>query len=266
MKILVLGDIVGKIGRKAVKEALPLLKDEHKPDLIIANAENAAHGRGVTPSVLKELLDMGIDFMTSGNHVWDKKEAVDCFNDPKLSDKIIRPANYPLGVPGKGSKMLTVGTKNVLVINLLGRVLMKSGVDDPFRAFDEELKNYLSPKPSIILVDFHAEASSEKQAFAWYVKDRATAVWGTHTHVLTADARVFPDNGPAYITDLGMCGARDGIIGFDRELAMPHYLNALPMKSDIPVEGEAIVNAILIECDGKGKALDIKTINKTITI
>ena len=265
MKILVFGDIVGKIGRKAVKEMLPQLKDEHDPDLIIANAENLAHGRGITQKVLHEMLDAGIDFMTSGNHIWDKKDAFDCFADPDLSDKIIRPANYPEGVPGKGAKMLTVGTKNVLVINLLGRVLMKSLVDDPFRTFDEILKKQVSPKPSIVLVDFHAEATSEKMAFGWYVKDRAAAVWGTHTHVLTADSRILPD-GPAYITDLGMCGYNDGVIGTSRETAMPHYLNAMPMRMEIPESGEAVINAIVIETNGKGQPQGIETINKTLNI
>lgn len=266
MKILVFGDIVGKIGRQAVKQALPQLRDEFRTDLIIANAENAAHGKGITPHVLRELLDAGVDFMTTGNHVWDKQEAFDCFSDPSLSDKVIRPANFPTGVPGRGSKMLTVGTKNILVINLMGRVMMKTGLDDPFRSFDEELKKYPSPKPAIVLVDFHAEASSEKQAFAWYVQDRATAVWGTHTHVMTADARVLSDRGPAYITDLGMCGLRDGIIGFDHEVALPHYLTGLPMKGEIPDTGEAMINAVVIETDGQGRSLGITAVNRPVTV
>ncbi|MBN1585337.1 YmdB family metallophosphoesterase [Candidatus Uhrbacteria bacterium] len=266
MKILVFGDIVGKIGRKAVRKALPKLKDEFGPDLTIANVENVAHGKGITPDTLREIMDMGVDFMTSGNHVWDKRESFDCFADPAISPKLIRPANYPAGVPGAGAKLLTVGTKNVLVVNLLGRVMMKTGVDDPFRTFDRILTEWPSPKPQVVLVDFHAEATSEKAAFGWHVQGRATAVWGSHTHVMTADARILPEIGPAFITDIGMCGIRDGIIGFSRETALPHYLTSLPMRTEIPDGGEAIVNAIVIETDGQGRSLGIETVIRTVTV
>lgn len=257
---------MGKVGRRAVRQVLPELKAELKPDLTIANAENAAHGKGITPKTLRELMEAGVDFMTSGNHVWDRQEAFDCFNDPELSGKLIRPANWPGDVPGQGSKMLTVGTKNVLVINLLGRVFGKNLVDDPFRAFDELLKTAIAPKPDLVLVDFHAEATSEKQAFGWHAAGRVGAVWGTHTHVPTADARLLADTGTAYITDIGMCGYRDGIIGVSRESALPHYFRGLPMKMEVPEAGEATVNTILIETDGRGQAQSISQIIKNLTI
>jgi len=256
MKILVFGDIVNNIGVRAVKTVLPRLIDTHRPDLVIANAENLAGGKGITPEILQDLLHAGVDFFTSGNHVFAKKQAFDVFSDAKLSEKIIRPANYPAGVPGVGAKMLSVGAKNVLVINLLGRVHGPVLCDDPFRRLDEILKEFAHQRPSVILVDFHAEATSEKVAFGWHCDGRTTAMWGTHTHVPTRDERVLP-GGTAYITDVGMTGMRDGVIGVDKEAILRNFTTSLPVKHEYADSGDAIVNALLIDTDGLGKASSI---------
>ncbi|MEY4723668.1 MAG: hypothetical protein RLZZ324_1181, partial [Candidatus Parcubacteria bacterium] len=192
MKILVFGDIVATIGIRAIKAVLPRLREAHQPDFIIANAENLAGGKGITPELLEDLMHAGVDFFTSGNHVFAKKQAFDVFSGARLNAKIIRPANYPPGTPGEGAKMLSVGTKNVLVINLMGRVHGPLLVDDPFRKLDEILKQFAHLRPNVILVDFHAETTSEKVALGWHADGRITALWGTHTHVPTRDERVLP--------------------------------------------------------------------------
>jgi hypothetical protein len=264
VKIIVFGDIMGRIGREAVKKVLPEIKAEHDPDLIIANAENLAHGKGVTADLLREMIAAGIDFFTSGNHVWDRQEIHDIFADRDLSARLIRPANYPPGTPGQGSKFLTIGTKNVLVLNLLGRIFSRVSGDDPFRTFDEVIKAHAHLKPSVILVDFHAEATSEKVALGWHAAGRVTAVWGTHTHVPTRDERVLP-GGTAYISDIGMCGARDGVIGVEQKAAVSHFLTQLPMQAETPTEGEAIVCGIVIT-EEQGRATDIQPLIKYINI
>ncbi len=251
MKILVFGDIVSKIGREAVLRVLPGLRSAHNIDLVIANAENLAGGKGVTPETLHEMLGNGVDFFTSGNHVWDKKEVFDVFSDARLADKLIRPANYPVGIPGAGSKLLTVGSKNVLVINLLGRVFSRVLSDDPFRIFDETLAAHAHAKPSVVLVDFHGDATSEKTAFGWHAAGRASAVWGTHSHVPTRDDRVLP-GGTAYITDIGMSGYRNGVIGVQREAIIKNFMTQLPVRHEIPDSGEAVVNAIVVTTGADG--------------
>lgn len=265
MKILVFGDIVGRMGREAIKLALPELKREFEPDLIIGNAENLAHGKGVSAETLREMLNVGVDLFTSGNHVWDKKEVMNIFADRELGSCLLRPANYPAGVPGQGAKMLTIGTKNVLVINLLGRVFGKTLVSDPFNAFDDILRSHAAQKPSVVLVDFHAEATSEKVAFGWHAGGRATAVWGTHTHIPTADARVLP-GGTAYLTDAGMVGYRDGVLGVEKAAIISNFRTQLPVTHELPDRGEAIVSAAIITADSSGRAADIVTWHKTYVI
>ncbi len=264
MKILVFGDIMGRIGREAVKQALPGLKARHSPDLIIANAENLAHGKGVTPDVINEMVEAGVDVFTSGNHVWDRNEVYDVLADAKLADRLIRPANYPPGVPGTGAKFLTIGTKNVLVLNLLGRVFGRVECDDPFRTFDALIAEHAPKRPDFVLVDFHAEATSEKMALAWYADGRATAIWGTHTHVPTRDERTLP-GGTAYITDAGMCGARDSVIGVAKEPIIRHFLTQLPSPIEVPEEGDAVVNAVIITA-ASGKAAAIEHFQQIIEI
>ena len=265
MKILFFGDIVGRIGREAVKRVLPELRDELSPDLVIGNAENLSHGKGVTIKAFQEMLDMGFDLMTSGNHIFRQQEVHKIFTDRRLKDKLMRPANYPPAAPGEGAKFLTVGAKNVLVLNFLGRVNGPVLVDDPFRALDDALAAHAHRKPSVILVDFHAETTSEKAAFGWYADGRVSAVWGTHTHVPTADARVLP-GGTAFITDVGMCGFRDGVIGVTKGPILTHFTTQLPVRHEVPNEGEAVVNAILITVGSDGKAEAIDHVQRTLLI
>ena len=264
MKILLFGDIVGRVGREAVKLVLPELREKYSPDLTIANGENLAHGKGVTSEVLSELLAAGIDVFTSGNHVWDRKEVFDVFADARLSDKLMRPANYPPGTPGEGAKFLTIATKNVLVLNLLGRVFSRVDSDDPFRAADEILKSFAPRRPQITLVDFHAEATSEKAALAWHLAGRVTAVWGTHTHVPTRDERILP-GGTGFVTDLGMCGLADGIIGMEREPIISSFLTQLPMQFESPASGPAVVNAMILTVEA-GKTTAMEPYQKYLTV
>jgi metallophosphoesterase (TIGR00282 family) len=239
VRILFLGDIVGKPGRQAVARLLPRLRKLHSPDLIIGNAENVASGRGLTPSTVRELFIAGVDVLTSGNHVFDNREIL-----PQLDGElpILRPHNYPPGAPGRG--VLRVGP--VTVINLIGRTFMQP-FDDPFRAIDEILRDLDPAKP--IFVDFHAEATSEKQAFGWYVDGRVSAVVGTHTHVPTADQRVLP-KGTAYVTDAGMCGARDAVIGDDAEAVVSRFLTLMPTRLPVAENSEMLkVNGVLVDLD-----------------
>jgi len=265
MKVLVFGDIVGRLGREAVKATLPDLRNAYGPDLVIANAENLAKGKGVTAATVAEMLDAGIDIMTSGNHLWDKREVFEVLSDARYRDRLLRPANYPPNVPGEGSKFLTVGAKNVLVLNFLGRVYGRVHVDDPFRSLDDALAAAAHRNPSVILVDLHADATSEKAAFGWYAAGRVGAVWGTHTHVPTRDERVLP-GGTAYITDVGMCGFRDGVIGVAKEPIIKHFTTQLPVRHELPDHGDAEVNAILITIDASGKAEAIEHVRRTITL
>ncbi|MDD2807697.1 MAG: TIGR00282 family metallophosphoesterase [Patescibacteria group bacterium] len=246
MKILFFGDIVGRIGRQAIKQILPELKQELNPDLILANAENSAHGVGFTSKIINELREAGIDFFTSGNHVLSKPEAEVLLVDPKPI--VIRPANYPDAVPGKGFRIIEVGSKSVMIVNLMGQVFMKEELDSPFQKIDEILKQELPKNLAAIIVDFHAEATSEKAAFGWYVDGRVSAVLGTHTHVPTADHKVLP-SGTAFVSDVGMVGATDSIIGDTKEPIIQSFVDKTTFKLDIPEVGEVSVNAVLLEID-----------------
>ncbi|MFA6215288.1 MAG: TIGR00282 family metallophosphoesterase [Patescibacteria group bacterium] len=250
MKILFFGDIIGKIGRRGLKAVLPELKKEYQPDLVIANAENAAHGIGVTKKILEELISAGVDFFTSGNHVFSKPEANELLSvkDPLL----LRPANYPPKVSGVGYRVIEVGSRQVLVVNLLGRVFMKENFDCPFRAIDEILQRHAKKDLAAVIIDFHAEATSEKVAFGWYVAGRASAVLGTHTHVPTADFKILP-GGTAYISDVGMVGATDSVIGDKKEPIIKNFLDQLAISLEIPEEGEVEVNGVLVDIDEKTK-------------
>ncbi|MBU2575876.1 TIGR00282 family metallophosphoesterase [Patescibacteria group bacterium] len=263
MKILFLGDIVGKIGRRAVAKVLPDWKEEHDPDFVIANGENLAHGKGFTRDTLDEALKAGIDFFTSGNHIAKKSEGLGLLSDKKLP--MIRPANYPPNVPGDGYRVIEVGTTKIAVINLVGRHFIKEKFDCPFRAFDDILKD-IPKSVKIIFVDFHAEATSEKVAFGWHVDGRASAVVGTHTHIPTADASILPKQ-TAYITDVGMCGAVDSVIGVEKDDIIAEFLDQLPRKHDIPETGQAKVNAVMIDIDKKsGKAESIERLDFVVEV
>jgi hypothetical protein len=254
LKILFIGDIIGEPGRKMLKQALPDLLRSRVPDLVIANGENAAGGFGITPEIAEELFSLGIHVLTSGNHVWDKKEI-----EPWLGrqDRLIRPANYPAGTPGSGSVVVSSDRGKVAVLNLEGRVFM-SPLEDPFRAAEREVER-LRKETRAIIVDFHAEATSEKAALAWHLDGKVSAVLGTHTHVQTADERVLP-GGTAFMTDVGMTGPTDSVIGVKKEDAIARFLTQRPHRFEIP-KGPTQLDAVAIEIDPKtGRAKEIERI------
>lgn len=251
MKILFFGDIIGQPGREAIKKILPQWKEKYSPDLILANGENLAHGLGITEKSLNEVLAAGIDLVTSGNHVFDKIEAINLLENKDIP--LLRPANYPPSVPGRGERIVEIGVKKILVINLNGRLFFKESLDCPFRKVDEILEEYQDEKINATLVDFHAEATSEKKAMGYYLDGRVTAVLGTHTHIPTADAEILP-SGTAYISDVGMVGPMNSVIGIDKELAIKGYLTQIPPgkgEKGKLAEGPVEVNAVLIEIDDK---------------
>jgi hypothetical protein len=266
MKILFLGDLVGKIGRRAVKQIIPELQKELKPDLIIVNGENAAHGCGLTEKTANEILDAGVDVITTGNHIFDKKEAYDLLQNQKYSKIVVRPANFPVSFPGAGDAVVNAGTKHVLIINLIGRVFSKiTDLGNPFKKLDEILEKYEGEKFDAIFLDFHAEATSEKIAMGRYADGRVTAVIGTHSHVPTADERIFP-GGTAYLTDAGMVGGVDSILGQSLDV-VNGYLTEGPLRMDVIEEGKCQVCGVLIETDPKSfAAKKIKRIYKEIII
>ena len=256
MTILFIGDIVGRPGRDLVQKGLRALIDHYDVDLTIANAENAAAGFGLTRDIGETLLDWGIDVMTSGNHIWDKKEVLEYI---AVEPRLLRPANYPAGVPGRGSYVAqTRDGRSAGVINVMGRVFM-APLDDPFAVALREI-DAVRHRARIIVVDMHAEATSEKIAMGWHLDGRVTAVIGTHTHVQTADDRVLP-GGTAYLTDAGMTGPHDSIIGMEREPSLARFLNGMPTKFE-PASGNPRLNGALIEADDKtGRATKITRIS-----
>ena len=252
MNILFIGDIFGRPGRDLVRDGLAAIVDRYAVDFVIANVENAAGGFGITREIGDELLDRGIDVMTSGNHIWDKKEALDYV---AAEPRMLRPANYPAAVPGRGAYVgRTRDGGAVAVVNLMGRVFMPN-IDDPFAVGLREVEA-LQPRARIVVVDFHAEATSEKLAMGWHLDGRVTAVFGTHTHVQTADEQVLP-RGTAYISDTGMTGPHDGIIGVEREAALSRFLTALPSRFE-PATGNPKLHAVVLQADettGRARAI-----------
>jgi hypothetical protein len=256
MNILFVGDIVGKPGRELIRKGLRGLIEQHEVDLVIANAENAAAGFGVTKEIGDTLLEWGVDVMTSGNHIWDKKEAIEYIaTEPRL----LRPANYPAGVPGRGSYVAQTGDgRAVGVINVMGRVFMLN-IDDPFTVVLREI-DAMRHKTRVIIVDFHAEATSEKIAMGWHLDGKVTAVFGTHTHVQTADERVLP-KGTAYLTDAGMTGPHDSIIGMELEPSLARFLTAMPSRFE-PATGNPRLNGVLVHADDRtGRATGVTRIS-----
>jgi 2',3'-cyclic-nucleotide 2'-phosphodiesterase len=250
-----IGDVVAKAGRKVLKDHLPGLIQNYHLEFVLANAENASHGLGVTAETAEELFHSGVDVLTSGNHIWDKREIIEFI---KLESRLLRPANYPPTAPGKGH--IIISGKNGLkvgVLNLQGRVFMAPS-DDPFRIGLELVEN-MKKETSLIFVDMHAEASSEKQAMGWFLDGKVTAVCGTHTHVPTADERVLP-NGTAFVTDIGMTGPYDSIIGMDKEAILKKYQDQLPARFE-PATGNPILQAMLITADPEtGRAASIERV------
>jgi len=252
MNVLMVGDVFGDSGRAAVAKLLPRLRQEHAIDFCTVNVENAAGGFGVTPAMARQFLEQGADVMTSGNHIWDKKEIVEYITKENL---LLRPANFPVGTPGVGHVTIKAGPHRVAVLNLMGRVFM-TPIDCPFRKADEIVPELRKDTP-IVLVDAHCEATSESVALGWYLDGRVSAVVGTHRHVQTADERVLP-GGTAYITDLGMTGPTDGVIGVDRDIILQRFLSQMPVRFE-PAKGPAALHGVVIVIDPEtGRASDIR--------
>lgn len=261
MKILFVGDIFGSAGRRIVREHIGHVREAHQVELVVINAENAAGGFGVTPEIADELFDLGADVLTTGNHVWDKRELLDYLKSAKAdsqerSRRVLRPANMQAGLPGYGVfEGVTQSGMEYAVVDLMGKVFM-SGTNDPFNAANELLSKV---KAKVILVDFHAEATSEKVAMGWHLDGRVTAVLGTHTHIPTADERVLP-GGTAYQTDVGMSGPYDSVIGVEKELVLHRFLTGMPGKFEA-AKGNPKMCAALITCDAAtGRASGIQRI------
>ena len=256
MRVLMIGDVIGEPGRKAVNSVVPDLRREYGIDLVIANGENSAGGFGITPDTAQELMDAQVDVITSGNHIWKQKEIL-----PYIQEEwpLIRPANYPPDTPGRG--YIRLG--RAAVINLMGRVFM-SPLDCPFRTADRVLKelNGVNP-PKVIIVDFHAEATSEKQAMGWYLDGRVSAVLGTHTHVATADTRILPKD-TGYVTDVGMTGPYNSVIGSDVRPVLEGFLTQMPKRLTV-ARGPVILNSILVDLDeDNGTATKIQRIDRMV--
>jgi hypothetical protein len=256
MNILFIGDIVGRPGRELLRKGLRGLVDHHDVDFVIANVENAAAGFGITKDIGDAILDWGVDVMTSGNHIWDKREALDYI---AAEPRLLRPANYPAGVPGRGSCVTASRDgRAVGVVNVMGRVFMLN-IDDPFSVVLDEIAS-LKHKTKVVIVDFHAEATSEKIAMGWHLDGKASLVVGTHTHVQTADERVLP-NGTAYLTDAGMTGPHDSIIGMERDPSLARFLTGLPSKLE-PATGNPRLNGVLVSADDRtGRASSVTRVS-----
>ncbi|WP_028307288.1 TIGR00282 family metallophosphoesterase [Desulfitibacter alkalitolerans] len=256
MRFLFIGDIVGRPGRNIVKSMLPQLKVECSPDVVIVNAENAAGGNGLTEQVANELYNDGVDFITLGNHVWDKKDILDFID---REERIVRPANYPPGTPGKGYKVFTKNNIKLSVINLQGRVYMQA-LECPFRTMDNILA-HIANQTNIIIVDIHAEATSEKMALGYYLDGKVSAVLGTHTHIQTADDKILP-KGTGYITDVGMTGPYESILGIKKENIIARFLTHMPNRFEVAT-GTSQLNAVILEVDNvTGKAVSIERLQK----
>lgn len=255
MKVIFIGDIVGSIGREAVEKYLPRLKRKYSADVVIANGENAAAGRGITQKIYQELLQVGVDVITMGNHTWDNKDIFEFIDD---ADYLIRPANFSQEAPGKGMVQITKNGVTLTVINLHGRVFLPPH-EDPFAMADELVAEARKTSP-LVFVDFHAEVTSEKIALGWHLDGRASAVVGTHTHVQTADARIYP-GGTAYITDVGMTGPYDEILGMKKESVIYKFQTNMPTRFEVPKDGRDVLSAFFVEIDDKtGKAVNCERI------
>lgn len=283
MKILFFGDIFGRPGRQALIKTLPALREKYNPDVVGANVENLAHGHGISKQSFGDIYEAGIDFFTSGNHIWEGKDSKELLAKEDLS--LVRPANYPPRAPGKGYTIVQVGTKRLLVINLMGRVFMKNQIDCPFRKTDEILKEYgvgkegssfpsshkatkdTAPKDSegkidAIFVDFHAETTSEKRVLGFYLDGRVSCMVGTHTHVPTADEQILP-KGTGYITDVGMCGVLQSSLGLQKEPMIEELITQVPQKKEV-AEGEVEIGAVLFDVGKDGKCRKVKRIREIV--
>ena len=259
IRLLFIGDIVGKPGRELTRRAIPPLIDRYSIDLVVANVENAAGGFGVTREIGESIREYGVDVMTSGNHIWDKKEVIDYI---PTQPRLIRPANYPEGTPGHGHYEATTALGDmVTVINIMGQVFM-ANLDNPFRIVLEAIEK-LSNRTPIILVDFHAETTSEKMAMGWHLNGKVTAVVGTHTHVQTADNRVLSD-GTAYITDVGMTGPHDSVIGVKKQAALTRFLTGMPARFETATDDPRLKGGVITADSTTGRATDIERISLSV--
>lgn len=268
MKILFFGDIVGRPGRQALKYILPELKKEFKPDFVFANAENAAHGQGLSEKTAQEVLATGVDFLTGGDHSFALQSGVAMLEDQSI--KALRPLNWPGGVSGKGFEILSLGSKRLLLVSLVGRVFMRQDFDDPFQKISELLDDYSlkgkeqgSEAVDAILIDFHAEATSEKAALAWFLDGKISAVLGTHTHVPTADEKILPQ-GAAFISDLGMVGPLDSILGVSKDIIIKRFLTQKLIKMEV-AEGDVEINGVVLEINNQtGLAEKIERVRRIV--
>lgn len=254
MRILFIGDIVGKVGRNAIAEYLPKIKQSYRPTVSIVNAENAAHGKGLTEKLYKQLLRDGVDFMTMGNHTYGQREIYDFIDDV---NRMVRPANFPSEAPGVGMRFIQINDIKLAIINLQGRSFMQD-IDDPFKKADQLIEE-AKKETNFIFVDFHAETTSEKNAMGWYLDGRVSAVVGTHTHIQTSDERVLP-NGTGYITDVGMTGYYDGILGINRDEVIERFITSLPQRHVVPDDGRSVLSGVIIDLDKDGKTKQIERI------
>jgi metallophosphoesterase (TIGR00282 family) len=261
--LLAVGDVYAGIGRRALKRLLPGLRQEFDLDLVVVNGENSAGGRGISMRTARELRDAGADLITTGNHVWSQPDVIQVLEDSDL--RVIRPMNYPDPAPGSGLISISIKGRTITLLNVQGRVFMDP-LDDPFRAVDNALLNLEHHRndgqPPIVLVEVHAEATSEKQVLAWFLDGRVSAVWGTHTHVPTADLRILP-RGTGFVSDLGMTGARDSIIGASVNETVQRFLTQRSIRLKAPEEGTALLNAVLFQIDlATGTCLNVQRVDR----
>ena len=255
MKILFFGDVMGSIGRKALQKEIPSLKKKYQADLIVLNAENLAHGKGVTEKILKQMQEAGVDFFTSGNHVYSKGNTREIFASSEFN--IIAPANDPRTPQGSGYQLIKFGKNSIIMLNLLGKTFIdEQNIKCPFKTLDKLLKETKKYQADYTILDFHAEATSEKVAMGHYADKRIDAVLGTHTHIQTNDARKLP-GGTLYITDIGMVGAQESVIGVDKEIIIDKFLNDSKIIFDIPLTGKVIINAVLLELNKKSSKIKV---------
>ncbi|HLC49148.1 MAG TPA: TIGR00282 family metallophosphoesterase [Candidatus Andersenbacteria bacterium] len=262
MKFLIFGDVVGTLGRKAITKILPSLREEYAPDAVIVNIENMAHGKGISPDTMKEALKWDAFAFTTGDHAWDNALGIDILTNPAIP--IVRPANYPAGVPGKGYRVLQLGAYEVAIMNLQGQVFFKNQPNNPFLVLDEILETPEVKRCNIKLLDFHAETTSEKRGMGWYADGRISALWGTHTHVPTADAQIL-QKGTGYISDVGMNGAFDSSLGMEKKAPLRQFLTQLRVKMEPPETGPMEIGALFLEVDpSTGKTITIAQIRRIL--
>ncbi len=264
MKIIFFGDVVGQPGRSALRQIIPEIKEEYNPDVIICNGENLAHGKGITEKTLQSIIDAGIDVVTSGNHIFKKKEGIEILMQEKLP--VIRPANYPPGVPGRGYISIDIGTEKLLVINVIGQAFFGEDFDSPFRKLDEILDSKEASGANAILVDAHTEVTSEIKALGYYLDGRVSACLGTHTHIPTADSRIL-NKGTAYLSDVGMVGIKDSVLGVRKDEVLEKFLTQMPAKFEIEDHGICEISGVYIETEeGSIKAKKIEPIYREVEV